>query len=207
MSHKPRSDEYKIRTYLEFSNLRESPHSCTTSRWPGNEIAVAMTKPTPGRGEHALYYGLVEQGVAEINRALSGVLRLVLTTNRVIGKTRVIVSFGTAYIPPEETERFDRFSANVSRGKGLGHRPARGENGEINGPWLYMNLGHDGPGCMLTKQIVIHEFGHALGLGRHFPGFGCGRQIISNDFWDVLATLYGNDCGTSFPSLDIRRAS
>ena len=156
--------------------------------------------------DHAQYYGLVEQAVEQINRVLSGVLRLVLAPNRVIGKTRVIVSFGTAYIPPKEIDGFDRFSANVSRIKGLGHRPAREENGEINGLWLYMNLRHDRPGCTITKQIVIHEFGHALGLGRHFPGFGCGRQVISNDFWDVLATLYGNNCGTSFPSLHIRRA-
>lgn len=66
---------------------------------------------------------------------------------------------------------------------------------------LYLNL--DSPvagGCVASAEVVIHEFGHALGLGAHFAGFGDGPPI-STDFWSALATLYGNPIGTPTASM------
>lgn len=67
-------------------------------------------------------------------------------------------------------------------------------NGEINCR-LYVNLGSANvtyPGDFKwSSDIAIHEFGHALGLGDHFHGFGLKNGgIISSLFWDVLKSLY-----------------
>jgi hypothetical protein len=57
---------------------------------------------------------------------------------------------------------------------------------------LYVNL--SSRKCRASLEIAIHEFGHALGLGNHFPGFGSGDAIASS-FWNVLYTLYHNEVG------------
>jgi hypothetical protein len=58
---------------------------------------------------------------------------------------------------------------------------------------LYVNLGsilcNDSERGCAKSDIAVHEFGHALGLGEHFPGFG-EDDIISEVFWLVLAELY-----------------
>jgi len=73
-------------------------------------------------------------------------------------------------------------------------------NGKIN-TRLYVNLSSQK--CTASLDIAIHEFGHALGLGNHFPGFGSG-DIISLSFWQVLHTLYNNEVGTSSEDLQIQ---
>jgi hypothetical protein len=73
-------------------------------------------------------------------------------------------------------------------------------NGNIN-TRLYVNL--SSKKCAASLEITIHEFGHALGLGDHFPGFGSG-DIISPSFWQVLYTLYHNKVGTSAEDLQIQ---
>lgn len=73
-------------------------------------------------------------------------------------------------------------------------------NGRINTK-LYVNL--SSRKCAASLEIAIHEFGHALGLGDHFPGFGSG-DAISPPFWQALYTLYNNDVGTFRDDLDIR---
>jgi hypothetical protein len=57
----------------------------------------------------------------------------------------------------------------------------------------------------VKQAIVVHEFGHALGLANHFNGFGIGDST-STAFWDVLATLYGNPQSTISQILLVRRA-
>lgn len=73
-------------------------------------------------------------------------------------------------------------------------------NGNIN-TRFYVNL--SSKKCTASLEIAIHEFGHALGLGNHFPGFGSGG-IISSSFWQVLHTLYHNKVGTSEEDLQIQ---
>ena len=73
-------------------------------------------------------------------------------------------------------------------------------NGKIN-TRLYVNL--SSKKCTASLEIAIHEFGHALGLGSHFSGFGSG-DAISPSFWQVLYTLYHNEVGTSGKDLQIQ---
>jgi len=66
---------------------------------------------------------------------------------------------------------------------------------------LYVNL--SSKKCTASLEIAIHEFGHALGLGSHFSGFGSG-DAISPSFWQVLSTLYHNEVGTFEEDLQIQ---
>jgi len=76
------------------------------------------------------------------------------------------------------------------------------QNGIKSNP-VYVNLGNGH--CDVTQAIVVHEFGHTLGLANHFNGFGIGNST-SMVFWDVLATLYGNPQSTIAHNLLVRRA-
>ncbi|MEM1260413.1 MAG: hypothetical protein AAGH81_17950 [Bacteroidota bacterium] len=60
---------------------------------------------------------------------------------------------------------------------------------------LYVHIG--APTCdnEIDLDLVIHEFGHALGMGAHFEGFGLGPAVDEN-FWNVLHTIYNNRAGT-----------
>lgn len=58
---------------------------------------------------------------------------------------------------------------------------------------LYVNL--SSIRCSASLAVAIHEFGHALGMGAHFNGFGMGPPVSEN-FWRVLYTLYGNPVGS-----------
>lgn len=64
-------------------------------------------------------------------------------------------------------------------------------NGNIN-TVLYVHL--SSADCTATTNIAIHEFGHALGMGPHFEGFGIG-PIIDSNFWNVLYNMYNNNVG------------
>lgn len=68
------------------------------------------------------------------------------------------------------------------------------ERGVIFGP-LVVHLGSDDPaGCTVKidmKEVAVHEFMHALGMGAHFEGFGIG-PIYSDDAWNVLHNIVMN---------------
>ena len=67
---------------------------------------------------------------------------------------------------------------------------------------LYVSL--SSKKCTASLEIAIHEFGHALGLGKHFLGFGSINAAIAPSFWQVLYTLYNNDVGTFAEDLEIK---
>ena len=67
---------------------------------------------------------------------------------------------------------------------------------------LYVNL--SSAKCTADLDIAIHEFGHALGLGRHFKGFGDMFSVIDDDFWLVLYNIYTNEIGATRESLAIQ---
>ncbi len=92
---------------------------------------------------------------------------------------------------------------NVSKAPGLTAWPPHfyDDMGRISTK-LYVNL--SSPKCAATLDIAIHEFGHALGMGKHFVGFGIGDAIDVN-FWNVLYNLYANDIGTTKEDLLIQQ--
>lgn len=68
-------------------------------------------------------------------------------------------------------------------------------NGTIKARF-YLNLDNTEGGRAKVAH-VIHELGHAMGLGRHFPGFGEGNKIIGCRFWNALRLLYSHPPGTA----------
>ncbi len=115
----------------------------------------------------------------------------------------LIFSWGTA-VAPKEVEP-ENNCGNVSRAPCATDYPQSFVNseGEIS-TVLYVNL--DSKHCTASPEVVIHELGHAMGLGQHFQGFsGDDGRAISPDFWSVLATLYGNQIGTSRADLTVER--
>lgn len=72
--------------------------------------------------------------------------------------------------------------------------------GKLNAK-LYVNIGSSACTADLN-QIATHEFGHAIGLGPHFTGFGIG-DIIGGNFWNVLKTLYNNPIGSTISTINV----
>jgi hypothetical protein len=103
----------------------------------------------------------------------------------------IIVSSDTAIGPGGVVD--SNACGHVSAGIGTTSFPASfyNSNGNIN-TVLYVHL--SSAGCTATTNIAIHEFGHALGMGPHFAGFGIGDAIDSN-FWNVLYNMYNNNVG------------
>ena len=56
--------------------------------------------------------------------------------------------------------------------------------------------------CDADQGVAIHEFGHAMGMGNHFEGFGIG-PASNNNFWNVLYNLYSNGIGLTVDELNI----
>ncbi|RFA29143.1 hypothetical protein CAI21_10245 [Alkalilimnicola ehrlichii] len=116
----------------------------------------------------------------------------------------IIVSMGTSPVPDGADPR--AFCANVAVGPNdlspISNNIWQDDASyEIDFP-VFINLGN--PDCSPNLNIVIHEFGHAMGLEGHFPGFGMGGAI-SNNFWLVLFSLYNNPPGTREQDLLLHR--
>lgn len=74
-------------------------------------------------------------------------------------------------------------------------------SGKIN-TVLYVHL--SASMCEADLSIAIHEFGHALGCGAHFSGFGEDGPINDN-FWNVIYNIYENNIGTAKSDLEIEK--
>jgi hypothetical protein len=113
----------------------------------------------------------------------------------------LIVSQGTAINPSGGVD--ENTCGMVSAGIGTTSRPQNfySETGEIN-TVLYVHLSSSR--CTADLPVTIHEFGHALGLGQHFNGFGDGDPINEN-FWNVLYNLYHNPIGSTESALTITK--
>ena len=183
--------------FLDDSNIQYAMQHvgvAGTWRWPGATVPVWIRRPSL---QYAHEAQLVRQAIQEINRRLTGRIELQETPR--IGLTSCIaVSFGTAYRPEELRAETDcrklwGYRANVSNAIGACDRVIPDEHGhpECLVTWLNIGIGQDNP-CKVDLDIVLHEFGHALGLTEHFEGFGLQSGAISEDFWDVLATLYND---------------
>jgi hypothetical protein len=113
----------------------------------------------------------------------------------------IVFRQGASYLPAGANPQ--SYCANVARAPLEGGYPSTFmfAPGEISAR-LYVNL--DNPRCTASADIVIHELGHALGMGAHFAGFG-DDDAIGPAFWPVLATLYANPIGTPKTSVVVKQ--
>lgn len=112
----------------------------------------------------------------------------------------LIVSKGTSYVPPGSSSACDGAGGVAGAPNSGGYPTAFLKGAEISAR-LYVNL--DNPGCVASQEVTTHEFGHALGMGQHYDGFGNG-QPISPLFWRVLRTMYANPIGTPSASIVVQ---
>lgn len=111
----------------------------------------------------------------------------------------LIVSMGTAVGPGGIVDSSS--CGNVSEAPGSTGYPSGflSADGTISGK-LYVNIGS--AGCAAQNDIAVHEFGHALGMGAHFTGFGIGG-IIDGNFWNIVKTLYNNTIGATTSTINV----
>ncbi|SDB27728.1 hypothetical protein SAMN03159382_02333 [Pseudomonas sp. NFACC23-1] len=180
------------REFRKLNNLNKT--NLNSENWPWNGIAHQKPKK---------WEGLIPVKTNGIARAEDAINRIEEKLGRPIFDREsisklpdeqiargIIVSHGTAVAP-----KMDKHTCgNVGDAPSSYSYPKSflKNTGEID-TVLYVNLGSqfcDDSKCGNSpSDIAVHEFGHALGLGPHFQGFGEG-PIISNDFWDVLVALY-----------------
>lgn len=192
----------------------------TNSNWEGANGHLSNGRP-PGTwrwpntpGQHIFVYipaasNSVEQELArKVNAAITtynSKLRayLVLEAVNVIPAAGNVIQVGynNSWVPPGSTD-YNSYCANVSNVAGFGSMINPDSNNNITNP-VYINLGNNR--CDVTQEIVNHEFAHALGFNVHFDVFGNTRS--PDNFWDVLATLYGNPQSTVAENLVVKRAA
>lgn len=182
-----------------------------TSRWPEQEIGFHL-QPA---GDNEAYQGYTEIALKALGRFAREMLARA-TDERTIVRLRPVAEkyadirfvFGTAYVPEKRTD-YQNFVANVSIVCAKGDPVRSDNNGLIKGP-VFINIGHTHRQgtctCNITPEIVAHEIGHALGLDRHFKGFGGSGPAISPAFWNVLATLYDHPPATRYKAIKAERA-
>lgn len=172
-----------------------------TVRWPTDEVTYYVKVPDLHDDRLTEFCNLVPGAVRILNRKLKGKVRLDPTATEESADIRVI--FGTAIVFGVNPD-YQQFVASTSATQGNGDDIHCNDQGEICKP-VFIDIGHQHLGCRCTvvEETVIHEFSHALGIKRHFEGFGDQRGIICNTSWDLLATLYSHPAGT--PINDIRK--
>jgi hypothetical protein len=176
-----------------------------TWRWPGTPSQpVTVFLVAPNNQQERDYADKVNRAIAQINASLYGLVLLTKTEVSPSSGNYIRVSYGTSYVP-NGSHDYSAYCSNVSTGPGLGVPIVPDAKNGIAATPVYINLGNGH--CDVTVDMVTHEFGHALGLAKHFDGFGRGgTSPISNLFWDVLATLYANPASTLAGSISVRRA-
>jgi hypothetical protein len=175
-----------------------------TWRWqapPEQPVLVYLEPPTASGPDYA---SETHQAIDAINRKLKGRLVLQTTTGIPEVDNYIHVSYGTSYV---EDGDYQNCLANVATAKHCKRQilPSA-EHGIASRP-VHMNLGN--PYFGVSVDIVIHEFGHALGLARHFEGFGEPEDgpPFDEPFWAALATLYAHPHGTAMKKLKVQQAA
>lgn len=173
-----------------------------TWRWantPNQHIFVYI--PTPANTVEQDLANKVQVAINTINSKVGAYL--ILEPVSVLPTTGHVIQIGynNAWVPPGSTD-YNSYCANVSNAVGFSSTIVPDAQNNIPNP-VYMNLGNNR--CNVTQDIVTHEFGHALGFATHFDVFGSNKN--PDNFWDVLATLYGNPQSTTAENLVVKRAA
>lgn len=205
------STDAQVVSNVKASNIDFAPGAngrpAGTWRWPDTpvqRITVYIPPPAPGNATEQDYATKTQNTVSQLNTKLRSLLILEPTSTIPTSGNYIRVSYGTAYVPPGSTD-FQNFCANVSTGPNLSNPIVPdSQNGIASNP-VYVNLGNGR--CDVSQDIVTHEFGHALGLANHFAGFGGSGAVISNAYFDTLATLYANAQSTLASNLQVKRAA
>ena len=189
------------------SNIQSWGNSASgTNRWVGvgsSAPQVSVFIPATSTPAEADLAAKSRLAIASINRKLGGSVLLSEVNSAPASGGYMRVSYLTSYVPTGSTD-YASYCANVSTGSGLPNPvDPTPTSGSRNDKVAWLNLGNGR--CDVTQNIVIHEMGHALGLNKHFQGFGF-PDALSTQFWDVLATLYGNPVRTPAAQLMVRRA-
>lgn len=177
-----------------------------TNRWTasGNAVpTVGVYIPAPNGAVETDLALKARAAIADVNRHLPGGVVLAETATPPATGGYLRVSYLTSYVPAGSTD-YASYCGNVATGASLPNVVPASASGDRNQTVAWVNLGNGR--CDVSQDIVTHEFGHALGLGTHFEGFGNG-PAISRAFWDVLATLYANPVRTPAAQLVVRRAA
>jgi len=177
-----------------------------TNRWVGTGTGaaqIAVFIPSPANATETDLAAKARGAIAAHNHKLAGSAVLTEVSTAPASGAYFRISYLTAYVPPGSTN-YASYCANVSTAAGAPNvvnptSPSGGRNQTV--AWINLGNGH----CDVSQDIVTHEFGHGLGLGNHFHGFG-DPDPISTEFWDVLATLYANPVRTPAAQLVVRRA-
>lgn len=173
-----------------------------TWRWsntPDQHILVYI--PPPSNSVEKDLASKVQVAINAINSKV-GTYLILEAVNVLPAMGHVIqVGYNNAWVPPGGTD-YNSYCANVSTAAGLSYVVTPDLQNNIPNS-VFMNLGNNH--CNVTQDIVTHEFGHALGFSSHFDVFGNTKS--PDNFWDVLATLYGNPQSTTAENLVIKRAA
>ena len=173
-----------------------------TWRWSGTPAQhVQVYVPTPVGTTEQDYAAKVATAITVLNGKLTGLLVLESTNSIPTSGNYIRISYSTSYVPPGSTD-YASYCANVSTGPNLGNVILPDSQNAIASSPVYINLGNGN--CNVTQDIVTHEFAHALGLSRHFSGFGNDGSVSA--MFDALATLYGNPQSTIASNLVVKRA-
>lgn len=176
-----------------------------TWRWPSTpnqHVLVYIPVPASGNTTEQDYASKAQNAITQINTKLRNLLVLEPVSAMPANGNFIQVGYGTSFVPVGSTD-YQSYCANVSEGPNMGNLIQPDSQNGIKSNPVYVNLGNGY--CEVTQAIVVHEFGHALGLANHFNGFGIGDST-STAFWDVLTTLYGNPQSTIAQNLLVRRA-
>ncbi|MCS0591384.1 hypothetical protein ACFQ09_06660 [Massilia norwichensis] len=176
-----------------------------TWRWagaPARHVTVHIPPPSAASATEQDYANKVATSVSQLNAKLSGLLVLDISNSVPASGNYIHVSYGTSFVPPGSTD-YLAYCANVSTAPNQGSMIMPGVDNGITSSPVFINLGNGH--CDVTQAIVTHEFGHALGLANHFPGFGVGIDVPAL-FWDVLTTLYANPQSTTAANLVVKHA-
>lgn len=173
-----------------------------TWRWAGTPAQpIFVYIPAPGNTTEQDLANKANAAIKTYNSKLSAYV--ILEAVNVIPATGNVIQVGynNSWVPPGSTD-YNSYCANVSNVPGFSSTIVPDSRNNIQNP-VYINLGNNR--CNVTQDIVNHEFAHALGLATHFDAFG--STTSPDNFWDVLATLYGNPQSTRAENLVVKRAA
>ena len=198
----------QITAYVKLSNIDYSPklngRPSGTWRWHNTVVQpISVYIPAPSNTQEQSYFEAINAALVLMNTKLNGTLVLKATSSPALAN-HIQISYNTSFIPQGFAEHSGgEYCANVSSAPNSGNPIVPSWDNAVATNPVYINVGNRQ--CTVTQDIIVHEFGHALGLTNHFKGFGI-EGVISEQYWDTLFTLYNNPPSTTESGIAVKRA-